>query len=174
MSSQSRKTIIETVTTLYKGKGTTKPLWKQARDSFTKQVACELSFEASLQGGGGEGKYTAGLAGSMHKPTKVSLTRLVDEYDQCGWSKSCDRRRWRRQDIKAYSGKIASCQTLRRVTLVPVELDCRHWTRQQYRGSGSLGKRQKYSELGKCCRDEGRRKARYFRGGMDKTNRFGQ
>ena len=88
-----------------------------------------MSFEASLQGGGGEGKYTTGGAGSMHKPTKVSLTRLVDEYDQCGWSKSCDRRRWRRQDIKAYSGKMASCQTLRRVTLVLVELDCRHWTR---------------------------------------------
>lgn len=39
-----------------------------------------------------ERKYTVGLAGSMHKPTKVSLTWLVDEYDQCGWSKSCDRR----------------------------------------------------------------------------------
>ena len=95
MSSSSRETVIETVTTLYKGKGTTKPLWKQARDSFTKQVAFELSFEASSassQDGGGEGKYTAGRAGSMHKPMKVSLTQPVDQYDQCGWSKSRDRR----------------------------------------------------------------------------------
>lgn len=86
-----------------------------------------MSFEASSQGGGGKGKYTAGRAGSMHKPTKVSLTQMVDYYHQCGWSKSCDRC-WR-QDIKAYSGKMGSCQTLRKVTLVPVEMDCRHWTK---------------------------------------------